>query len=73
MTEVLARVPGYGGLSRCTIIGESATHYTLRHNAYRLKDPMLYVMFPAPDDAEREWVVYEFVRPKRKCYPIGND
>ncbi len=70
--KVLARVPGYGGLSICEVLGENTTHYSLRYVKYELKYPMDYVASYAPDDAPREWTSQVFVRRKSKCYPIAD-
>jgi hypothetical protein len=71
--RVLARVPGYGGLSICDVIGETATHYSLRFSHYSLVHAMRYVTSEVPDDAEREWTSEVFVRRKSKCYPVTED
>jgi hypothetical protein len=71
--RVLARVPGYGGLYICEVIGETVTHYSLRRRSYDLKYPMDYVMSYAPDDAPREWTSEVFVRRKSKCFPVTDE
>lgn len=70
--QVLANVPGYGGLSICEVIGETASHYSLRYRSYGLKYPFDYVMSDAPDDAPREWCSQVFARRKSKCYPVDD-
>lgn len=72
MTKVLARVPGYGGLNICDVVGENDSHYSLRYTSYDLQRPMDYVMSYPPDDAPREWISRVFMRRKSKCYPYDD-